>query len=104
MSDKRRRKAADEEDDGELSDSAKAVLRLNRELEAEDAAPEVSSRKSGSDKGKDRNRSKADDDATRGDGRKYGAVTGIKLDFGSGGDRSARGRGGLGIKSKDGKE
>eukprot|EP00928_Gymnodinium_smaydae_P006372 TRINITY_DN12250_c0_g1_i1.p1 TRINITY_DN12250_c0_g1~~TRINITY_DN12250_c0_g1_i1.p1 ORF type:complete len:277 (-),score=108.97 TRINITY_DN12250_c0_g1_i1:21-851(-) len=95
-----------EESDGELSDSTRAVLAIQRELEAGDDSP-PRKKKGDSRRGDARSKSRerrggrrgrGDSDEPLGDDRTYGSVTGIKLgEFGSGGGGGSSGpRGGGG--------
>lgn len=102
------RKDADASD-SEVSESTRAALRIQRELEEGDT--NASSSRSGhrdrrpADKRSDPT-SRRDGDDALGDGRKYGAITGIKLgEFASGASGSARTRGssGVAVKGKEGR-
>jgi len=99
--------------EGELSDSARAVLRIQQELAAEDgsgggsasrgrrAGRASSPKKTGQRSG---GVSREDIGKPIGDGREHGSITGIKLGEFAPGARRAPGAAGFSLKGKDGKD
>lgn len=94
---KKSKQDAGSDSDSAVSESTRAVREIQRQLQADDTPshPSKRPRKEGNSSSQDK---------PLGDGRKYGAITGIKLDCSapSSGNRSGGG-GGLAIKGKDGK-
>jgi len=105
-----KRNGAASESEGELSDSARAVLAIQRELAAEDSGAASGARgRRAARAPSPRSRRNAGEGASRediakpiGDGKEHGSVTGIKLgEFAPGAKRN--GAAGFSLKGKDGK-
>eukprot|EP00930_Biecheleria_cincta_P063957 TRINITY_DN494_c0_g1_i1.p1 TRINITY_DN494_c0_g1~~TRINITY_DN494_c0_g1_i1.p1 ORF type:complete len:243 (-),score=61.61 TRINITY_DN494_c0_g1_i1:84-812(-) len=95
---KKNKKGSDSEDSA-VSESTRAVRRIQEELEKSEEEPPPKKAKINSD---ERSRDMPTGDESLGDGRKYGAVTGIKLHIG--GSDGSRGSRGLSMKGKTGEK